>query len=122
MAAQQPTLFEGLPILANVVRLFIIFTGFTLALVALKISLRAFYYADWERGFGTLAFALIAVTPAINGLYRFNESLLAVSTSVYLVGLLAGIVATYFRVTLRWRWYQRWQERRRDRKRARAGR
>lgn len=120
MTEQQPTLFEHQPVLADCIRLFIIFVGFTLALITAKISGRAFRFADWERAFGTLAFALIAVTPAVNGLYRFNEPLQAVSSIVYLLGLLAGVVATYFRVTLRWPWWQRARERRRRAHRSRA--
>lgn len=95
--ATQPTMLDGQPVLANVIRLFIIFTGFTLALVALKISFRAWRFLDWERAFGTLAFACVVITPAINGLYRFDAPLQAVSTSVYLTGLLAGVIATWFR-------------------------
>lgn len=121
--ATQPTLFGDYPVLADVVRIFIIFTGVTLALVCAKIGARALHFRDWERGLGAIAFALIVVTPSITGLYRFNEPLALYSSLAYVAGLVCGIIAMAFRVTIRWRWWQDFLDRRlrghRQRRRAR---
>lgn len=112
LAEHPPTFLDDHQAIADAIRIFIVFTGFTLALVSAKIGARAFRYADWERGFGTLAFALIVITPAVSGLYRFNEPLVLWTTITYLAGLSAGVVATIFRVTLRWRWWHDFLDRR----------
>lgn len=114
--ATQPTLFEDTPVLANAIRLFIIFMGFTVALIAAKIALRAFRFLDWERAFGTLASGLFIVTPSITGLYRFDDPLQAYTTITYFVGLLCAIVALWFRFTLNWKWLHALIERHRERR------
>lgn len=118
-ADSGPTFLEGHVAIANAIRLFIIFIGFTLALVAGKVAARALRFQDWERGFGALAFALIVITPSISGLFRFDAPLVLPTTLSYLGGLLCGVVAAYFRFTLRWEWWNRARQRRRQRLRER---
>lgn len=102
-----PQWLAGQPVLANSIRLFIIFIGFTLALVALKIGLRFIATREWERFFGAMSFALIVVTPSISGLFNFDRPLNPWTTMPYLAGLLLGIVACWFRFTLTWPWLHR---------------
>jgi len=101
--------FAGHQVLANSVRLFIIFTGITLALLAVRLSFGALMRRELDRFWGSVSFAFIIITPAISGLLRFGEPLVWETAASYLVGLLAGVVAFAYQVVLSppWRRYQR---------------
>lgn len=110
---QQAEWLGDMPLLADAIRVTIIFAGFTLAMLAIKVGVRAGRYGDWERLAGTISFACFAVTPSVTSLTRFDEPLRAVTTCIYLLGLLGGAVAMAYRITLlpSWRRRQRtWRE------------
>lgn len=107
LTSSQPTLFGDYPAVADAVRLFIIIVGTTLALVSGKIGFRRLLERDWESGLGAVSFALIVVVPAVGRLYAFGDPLPAITTLLYFVGLLVGVAAFGFRVTLRSAWWAR---------------
>lgn len=100
------TAFSGHYVFDNFVRLFIIFVGITLALVCVKIGYSLIRTRERDRMWGTVSFGLIVVTPSINGIYRFGQPLVWPTTVTYLLGLLCGIAALYYRITLSPPWLQ----------------
>lgn len=107
LLTEPPGLLEDHQHIADGIRVFIITVGITLALVSLKVGMSYLRERDWERVFGVLAFACFVVTPSITALYRFDQPLAAIQTVTYCTGLAAGVVATAYRVYLRWPWWRR---------------
>lgn len=106
-APQEP--FGGHYVLDSFVRLFIIFVGFTLALVCLKIAYGHFRRREIDRMWGTLAFAFLVATPAVTGVLNFGKPLAWLPSSIYLIGLICGIIGLGYRVALYPPW-KRWKK------------
>ncbi len=103
--ATMPTILDSHPILADVVRIAIIASGFTMTLLLAKLALRSAQRRDWDRTFWLLAVGLFILTPSISGLYRFNQPLNLWTTLTYLAALGFGAAALAARLTVNWhRW------------------
>ena len=119
-ADDMPTILDGHPTAANIVRLAIIFVGFTLALLSLKVAIReSFRSQEWERVFGAVSYAFFVAAPGVAYLWRFDQPLTLPLMVAYVAGLTFGVIASYYRITLRWLWVRRIIERRQERESAR---
>lgn len=105
--------FGGEHVGDNFARLFIIFAGITLALVSLKIGYLAARRRQVDRALGCAAFACIVVTPSISGVLRFGQPIQYETYVTYALGLLLGIAALAFRVSVAPPWWHRPRFRRR---------
>jgi hypothetical protein len=81
------------PGLGNVVRVVILFVGFTLAMSCIKFAWVAYRAREPYRGWGLGSYGLFVITPAISGLFRFGESLNWYTTASYFGALFCGIMA-----------------------------
>lgn len=108
LAAQPPTAFDDYVTISNAIRLLGVSLGFALALVSTKAAYLALREPrDWERAANSMAFGLLAVSPAIPWLYRFDEPLFIPNTITYMAALGFGLVAITYRMTLHWKWWHR---------------
>src|SRR3954449_1614685 len=107
--AAAPEAFGGHYVLDSFVRLFIIFVGFTLALVCVKVGVGHFRRREVDRMWGTFAFAFLVVTPSVTGVLNFGEPLSWLPSSFYMAGLVCGIIGLGYRVALYPPW-KRWKK------------
>lgn len=83
---------------ANGVRTVILVIGFTLASACVKFAWLAFRGTEPYRAWGLLSYGAFLITPALSGLYRYDQPLRWVTTITYLAGLVFGLLslrATY---------------------------
>lgn len=104
VAPQEP--FGGHYVVDNFVRLLIVFTGYTLALICVKIGLGHWRRREIDRMWGTFAFAFLVVTPAVNGTLNFGDPLSWLVTSFYLLALVCSAIGLGYRVRLSPPWHR----------------
>lgn len=92
--------FLASPVLGDVVRVVILFIGFTLAMACIKFALIAVKAKEPYRGWGLASYGLFVLTPALSGLFRFGEPLNWWTTASYFAGLFCGLMALRVSYTL----------------------
>lgn len=84
---------HGWQVVQDVIRLFIIGTGFMLAMVAVRFAWQAHKRHENFRVLGILSFGFLVLTPALTGITRFRDPLMWEATITYLIGLILGLLA-----------------------------
>lgn len=92
---------------ADLVRLGMLLVGFTLAMSCVKFGYLAVRQGEPFRAWGLTSYGLLISTPAINGLYHFDEPLIIPSTVTYVAAMVFGIVALRAAYTVDTRWTHR---------------
>ena len=90
---------------ADVLRTLVLLIGFTLAMTCVKFGITAYRHGEGYRAWGLASYACLVLTPAIIGLYRYDEPLIIPAAVIYAVGMICGIVAlrsTYTVHTSEW--------------------
>lgn len=97
-------------------RLFIVVTGMLICAVCFKVCGSALMRRDWENASATLAFGLFVIAPASGSILNFGSALSVPFATLYIAGLIAALVALYFRVRISapWLHVSRRGRRRRD--------
>jgi hypothetical protein len=98
--------FGGERVLDNTVRLVTMLVGIPIALVSVKFGLLALRKGQPDRAWGTLAYALMLLVPAVGRAMSFGQPINWVTTGIYVAGLVASGIALYYRA--RWEaWWTR---------------
>lgn len=88
----------------DLVRTVILLIGFTLALVCVKFAYLALRNGEGFRAWGLASYGFIVISPAVIGLFRYDQPLIWQSTVTYALGLFCGIMAlrTVLTITPEW--------------------
>lgn len=96
--------FLNSPGFGDVVRTLILMVGFGLSLACVKFAWLAYKGKEAWRTWGLLSYALLVITPALSGLYRYGEPLRWITTVTYVGALLCGVMAfrTFYVLAPEW--------------------
>lgn len=91
-------------LLTDIFRTVVLAVGFTLAMMCMKFGWLAFRAGEGWRGWGLTSYALLAISPALAGLFRYGEPIAWLPTTVYAAGLTCGLIAlsTHYRLSPEW--------------------
>lgn len=91
-----------------------------MSMVALKLAYISIRNHAGYRAYGLASYALVTVTPAVLGLYRYEDDLIVPAAVTYVGGLLFGTLALRTILTITPEWVHLLSEDRKRRKRERA--
>lgn len=100
--------FNGVRVFENTVRLVTMLVGVPIALICLKFGLQSLRKGQPDRAWGTLSYAFMLLVPAVGRAMNFGNPINWVTTGLYIAGLIAGLIALYYRA----KWQAWWTKNR----------
>lgn len=96
--------FGGERVVENTVRFVTMLVGLPIALICIKFGLQSLRKGQPDRAWGTLSYAFMLLVPAVGRAMNFGNPINWVTTGLYVAGLVAAIIALFYRA----RWEAWW--------------